>query len=237
MIFLINNGRGNTHAHAHCKISSCIMASKPARSRRVITLERKLAIINEIKKGKSQMYVSELFEVPKSTIADIWKLRVKIEDHVSSSDNPSFAKKRCIMKEAQFETLDKACYIWFLQQRSKGAPVSGPLLQEKALQLFPILYPDRDEESFKASSGWFHKFCRRHGMRGVSLQGESLSADISGIGAFKKQLTSLTENEKYTLTQIFNADETGLLWRHMPSRTLVHCGEKHAKNLRRGSLY
>ena len=30
--------------------------------------------------------------------------------------------------------------------------MSGPLLQEKALQLYKILYPVRDVESFKASS-------------------------------------------------------------------------------------
>ena len=40
------------------------------------------------------------------------------------------------------------------------------------------LYPYSDPGAFKASSGWFHKFCCRHGLR---LQGESLSADTSGL--------------------------------------------------------
>lgn len=135
---------------------------KPSRKRKVITLEKKLAIISELSKGKSQRFVSD---VAKSTIADIWKVREKIMLHVAANDNPSFAKKRCIIKQPHFDKLDKACYMWFMQQRSKGAPVSGPVLQEKALQLFPDLYPD-NAESFKASSGWFHKFCCRHGMRG-----------------------------------------------------------------------
>lgn len=147
---------------------------KPSRKRKVITLEKKLAIISELSKGKSQRFVSDSYTVAKSTIADIWKVREKIMLHVAANDNPSFAKKRCIIKQPHFDKLDKACYMWFMQQRSKGAPVSGPVLQEKALQLFPDLYPD-NAESFKASSGWFHKFCCRHGMRGISLQGESLS--------------------------------------------------------------
>ena len=208
-------------------------SGKKGRTRKVITLERKLAIIEELKKGKSQRYVSELYQVPKSTVADIWKLKDKIESHVSASDNPSSAKKRCIMKEAQFEALDKASYLWFMQQRSRGAPVSSPLLQEKALILFPALYPDRDATAFKASSGWLHRFSCRHGMRAITLQGEALSADISGVDAFKKQLVSLMESEQYTLSQVFNADETGLWWRLMPSRTLVHCGEKHAMNFKK----
>ncbi len=50
------------------------MATKPGRKRKVIMLESKIKIIEELKKGKSQRLVSNNFEVPKSTIADIWKL-------------------------------------------------------------------------------------------------------------------------------------------------------------------
>ena len=69
-------------------------------------------------------------------------------------------------------------------------------------------------------------------MRAITLQGESLSADTSGVDQFEEELATLMETEGYTLSQVFNADETGLLWRHMPSRTLVHNGEKHAKNFK-----
>ncbi len=41
-----------------------------------------------------------------------------------------------------------------MQQRSKGAPVSGPLLKEKVLQLLPFIYPEFNVQSFVASSGW-----------------------------------------------------------------------------------
>ena len=81
------------------------------------------------------------FEIDKSTIADTWKDRKKIKSHVFASDNPSFSKKRCIVREAQYEELDRARYIWFTQQCVKGNPVSGPLLQEKALQMFSTLNP------------------------------------------------------------------------------------------------
>ena len=158
---------------------------------------------------KSQRFVSSLFDIPKSTVAYVWKAREKIERHVSASDNPSFAKKRCIVKEANFEKLDKAVHTWFIQQRSKGAPVSGPLLQEKALQMFKILYPDKDADSFKGSSGWLHKFSCRHGVRGISLQGESLSADASAVFTFRSKLLRKMEEEGYTRNQVFNVEETG----------------------------
>ena len=42
-------------------------------------------------------------------------------------------KKRCIVRDAKYDLVDDACWKWFSQQRSKGAPVSGPLMQEKVL--------------------------------------------------------------------------------------------------------
>jgi len=35
------------------------------------------------------------------------------------------------------------------------------------------------------------------------------------------------------LSQLFIADETGLWWKCIPSKTLVHCGEKYAKKRKR----
>ena len=159
-----------------------------SRKRRVITLDQKLKIIDDLKEGKSQRLVGDIHGVPKSTVGDIWKDREKIEKYVSTSDCPTFAKKRCIVREAKFEELEKACYTWFMQQRSKGAPVSGPLLKEKALQLFPSIYPESSAQSFVASSGWLSNFISRHGIRGISLQGESLSADTSAVDSFQSEL-------------------------------------------------
>ena len=133
--------------------------------------------------------VSTIAKVLKSTAADRWKQREKIKCHVSSSDCPALAKKRCIIREGQFEKLDKARFTWYMQQHSKGAPVSGPLLQEKALQFFPTIYPDSNAESFKARSGWLYRFSIRHGIQGISLQEEALSADTSAVEPYQAELS------------------------------------------------
>ena len=139
---------GSIHAHAQiiftaARIRAETMASK--RKRSVMSLEKKLDIIAEVRQGKSQRAVADRFGVAKSTVGDIWKNKEKIETHVTASANPALAKRRCIVRDAHFQKLDEACYLWFQQQRAKGAPVSGPLVQEKALQLFPSLYRDEDE--------------------------------------------------------------------------------------------
>ena len=73
------------------------MASKEGRKRRVLILEKKLEVIQELKNGKSQRFVATLYSIPKSTVADIWKDWEKIERYVSSSDCSSFAKRQCIV--------------------------------------------------------------------------------------------------------------------------------------------
>ncbi|GFU50046.1 hypothetical protein TNCV_4933932 [Trichonephila clavipes] len=39
------------------------------------------------------------------------------------------------MREANDVVFNRALYLWFSQRRSKGDPISGPLLCEKALEL------------------------------------------------------------------------------------------------------
>ena len=60
-----------------------------------ISLETKLKVIDEISKGQSQRHASEIFGIPKSTVADVWKHRDKIKDHVFAAEAPEeYAKKR-----------------------------------------------------------------------------------------------------------------------------------------------
>ena len=101
--------------------------------------------------------------------------------------------KRSLLREVGLSSLHLV-----YSATGKSAPVSGPLLQEKALQMFKILYPDKDADLFKGSSGWLHKFPCRHGVRGISLQGESLSADVSAVFTFRSKLLRKMEEEEYT---------------------------------------
>jgi hypothetical protein len=190
-------------------------------------------MIDDLRERKSQRLVSNIYGVPKSTVGDIWKDREKIQNYVLSSDCPSVSKKRHIIREAKFEDLEKALVTWFMQQCSKGAPVSGPLLKE-SFTAFHSIYPESAGSSFSfvASNRWLSNFVSRHGIRSISLQGESLSADTSAVDGFQRELVERMSTGGYSLDQVFNANETGLRWKLMPSRSLVHSGENQAKNFK-----
>ena len=144
----------------------------------------------------------------------------------------SSIKKRCIVRRADDDSFDKAMHLWFTQERHKGTPISGVLVMEKARLLYHELHPDKSEDDFKASSGWLHRFKKRHGIRQLSMQGESLSADTSAAEEFKAFFHEFVEEHRLTLHQIFNCDETGLYWRLLPNKTLADVSEKCAKNFK-----
>ena len=93
------------------------MASETrGRKRSVLnTLSKKLEIIEDLKKGKLQRKHMEK-QGKNSIICGIY------------SDSPTVAKKDLSLGKPSLR---------FMQQRSRGAPISGPLLQEKALSFFP----------------------------------------------------------------------------------------------------
>ena len=112
-------------------------------------------------------------------------------------------------------------------------PVSGPVLCEKAVQLHKQLHEGSTVPSFQASRGWLWRFCNRHGIRQLSLQGEKVSSNTSCIEPFKEELQQLLERESLTLEQLYNCDETGLCYRMLPNKTLASQSEKEASGIKK----
>ena len=103
----------------------------------------------------------------------------------------------------------------------------------KALQMYPLIYKDEDNPTFKAGTGWLKRFKDRHGVRALAIQGESLSAADDNIESFKMKLAEIIEEGDLTLNQVFNCDETGLYWKLLPNKTLVSAREKEAKGFKK----
>jgi hypothetical protein len=106
-----------------------------------------------------------------------------------------------------------------------GVPISGEILREKA-QLF--YSQTHNDDNFKASSGWLDKFKNRYGIRQLSITGEKLSSDVAAVEPFKNVLRNKIKEMQLCPDQIYNADESGLFWKLLPQRTLVHQAEASA---------
>lgn len=205
-------------------------SSNRKRKRDVVTIETKLQIINELNKGASAVGLSNKYGIPRTTINDLKKNAKQIEKFASQMQCVRGAKKRKVLSKATNETLDEAIYLWFIQRRSEGVPLSGPLISEKALYFNKQLNGD---ENFKASTGWLEKFKNRHGIRQLNMTGEKLSAASTGeIDEFKKKFQNKMIESGLTRDQVYNADETGLFYKALPTRTLASCTEKFASGFK-----
>lgn len=131
-----------------------------------------------------------------------------------SVQNPS----RKTMTKCDHDKTSEALYIWFSPLRTKGTPVTGVMLKEKALY-FHSQFKDGDEE-FSTSVAWFDRWKKRYGMRQLNVCGEKLSANDEIIPAFTKSFKEFIKKEELSVEQIFIYDETGLNFRMLPQKNI-----------------
>ena len=105
-------------------------------------------------------------------------------------------------------------------KRNQNIPLSGPILMSKSEELAKKL----GDNDFKSNSGWLDRFKARHGIVCWAISGESAVVDTEIVDDWtQNKLANLIQN--YKPCDIFNADETGLFYKLLPSRTLQMKGE------------
>jgi hypothetical protein len=103
---------------------------------------------------------------------------------------------------------------WFLRARAAQVPISGNLLQVKAIEIARSLGSD----SFKGSNGWLQKWTKWAGLTSKMIHGEAISANLETISEWQNS-TLVEILQKFPLDCIFNADETGLFYKEISKRT------------------
>lgn len=203
------------------------------RKQSVLFIQDKLSIILQLEKGEKLMTISSEYGISKQQISDISKNKDKIMKFADNLES-NHALKRKSLKVTHDGQLDEALYTWFIQQRTAGTLISGSLLQEKAKHFHSQLHVENaNGETFKASTRFFEKFKNCHGIRNLSIQGEKLSAAVETVEPFLQKLRKVIKDEGLTPEQIYNADETRLLWKCLPDRILVACHEKTAQGFKK----
>lgn len=119
---------------------------------------------------------------------------------------------------ANWPELEEALMKWQMRVEERGGFTSGPILKEKALQLWQRLpqYSNLPPPSF--SNGWLDGFKKRHKLRNRIQHGEAGSVATQAEDEMKAIATIAGDYEE---DDIYNMDETGLFWRMVPSRGLL----------------
>ncbi|XP_055711347.1 jerky protein homolog-like [Phlebotomus papatasi] len=209
------------------------------RARTSTTIAKKVEAVELLQSGEPLNSVTAIYHVDRSTVHK-WKnnyqtLRMNLK-------NNSGKKK---LRHSDYSKTCEALSLWFYCMREKGElpfcasgtivlsifshvgmPISGPLLRGKALE-FHKQFQD-GPINFTASTGWLDKWKKRHGMRRLTVSGESLSSNEEMLPEFLESLQNIIEEDDLILDQIYNADETGLNYRRLPNKTLVEKNRRSA---------
>lgn len=198
-----------------------MMSSK----RKVLSLKEKIEVIRGSKKGVSGRKLATIYGCGRSQINEILKNSGDYLEQSFQGVNLDCKTKR---RKTGNEGIDELLLEWLSNCRSKNIPISGPILQESALQIAEKL----GIEDFKASNGWLEKFRTRHSIVFRKVTGEAADCPKEEIDSWVETLSSKITD--YDAKDVYNCDETGLFFRAIPDKTLClksdACkGGKHSK--------
>ncbi|GFW74014.1 tigger transposable element-derived protein 1 [Trichonephila clavipes] len=157
-----------------------------------------LGVQDRLRKGEGSTAIGKHFNLGEYTVRAIKKNEAAIRKSVISGTKLS-TKFASYTRDVLLERTERAIVIWIEEQVQRRIPVSGYLIQEKALQFY---------KSMK--------------------QGKSATADEGAAKIFPEELAKIIEDGNYSADQVFNADETGLYWKKLPNRTYIAKDEKTA---------
>ena len=106
------------------------------------------------------------------------------------------------------------------QARAKYIPISGPILQEKALQLATEL----GFNDFKASAGWLESWKSRYNIGHFKICGDSADVNEATVTEHKASLQEKLRG--FEPVDIFNCDESSLFFRALPDKTFEMRGKE-----------
>lgn len=182
----------------------------------------------EVNDSVSDSRVSKMFSqrfnktISRKTINNLKKNKKTILEEGDSS-----LIKMCKKPILKFDSIDRSLKIWLDDLENKGGIITDNLLMEKAIQIAKF----NGECDFKASKGWLAKFKSRHQLKLRRLHGESYSTSSISYETFFNSLS--IKIKEYGVENVFNADETGIFYKLIPSKSIckeVRSGYKLLKD-------
>lgn len=191
------------------------MNTQKEKKRKDLTVLEKVEILEFLKTNPliSQRSLANKFSISLGSINNIIKKSAEIYSFFESNENRNCVRMNRLPTKTH--AFDQKLYEWFQNKRARNFLISQENLKGMALKL-ANKYNVKD---FKASDGYINRFRARHKIKSRSVVGEAGIVKTDAIEEFKVFYNlKLLE---YEPKNIFNADETGLFWRHNANRTLV----------------
>ena len=122
--------------------------------------------------------------------------------------------KRRRLKQETFANFDDLIFKWLLTVRTRNVVVSVSILKTKVKDLAVKI----NIKGFQAPHGWLNCWKNRYNVSFKTVSGEGNFCTTEMTTPWK-ETTLPTILSKYKLGEIYNADERGLLYRVLPSKS------------------
>lgn len=186
--------------------------------RSVISLQQKQALRAHKKQHPtlSNLALKQWFEASfQQTIApsSVSEILSKKYDHLDGELHREPNQKR--FRRENWPELEEALFQW-IQRAEEHITISGLILREKAEFFWKSLEVYKEKEMPTFSNGWLQGFQQRRRISSYTQYGEARSAQeaIETMNSIRQALSTFEPKD------IFNCDETGLLWKLIPDRSL-----------------
>lgn len=163
----------------------------------------------------SQKVLREWFEakyhhsLSSGSISDILSNKYNHLDEDSSRPRESKRQRR-----ENWPELESALYEWITQVETQ-IPISSEIIRHKAEFFWDKIYPGMEKPTL--SNGWLHRFQSRRNIRWHEQHGEA--GDVPKQ-AEQEMVMIRQALSTYSPKDQFNCDETALLWKQTPIRSL-----------------
>ncbi|KAM6467503.1 uncharacterized protein PHA67_012932 [Liasis olivaceus] len=162
-----------------------------------ITIELKKEIVEKHEHGIRVTDLASEYKMAKSTISTI----LKNKDAIKGADVAKGVTMLTKQRTQVLEEVEKLLLVWLNEKQLAGDSISDAMICEKARKLHSDLLQKKPStsatsEEFKASRGWFDKFCKRSGIHSeIVSMCKSMGLDVD-----RADIEELVEDHKEELT-------------------------------------
>jgi hypothetical protein len=199
-----------------------------------MSYKAKLDIINSFDQVGMSATLSKHFPHLRGVQLDTTRKKVygwlQQRDHIKSkATNPRTANHKCAREVGTGTTLprefEEQLAQWVNSMRKDGVPVTPQMIQLMALEV--AIDAGVDEQSFAASWTWMSRFMKRFklALRTRTRTGQDTAGDgEAALATFAARVAHVVE--EHSIDVIYNADQTGINYEYLPTKTLNKRGDK-----------
>jgi Tc5 transposase DNA-binding domain len=123
-------------------------------------------------------------------------------------------------RQTQHPEVTEMVELWVSKAMADNVLITGEVLRQKWSKFADLVGVPTDER-LHLSEGWLARLKARNNLRQIKRHGEAASTDLQTVEKERQRISELLKKYGYKLRDIFNMDETGLFYRHVPIHPLV----------------